>query len=177
MPTFTQIGSAKVAGAGGTALFDFTAIPSTYTDLVIKISGRDDRSGQVLDDIKIRVNNNTSSIYSMTRIAAFPSVGVFSASALSQPEAAVGFVTGATATATVFGNSEIYVFNYASSVGKSASIDGVSENNATLSGLVFNALYINTTSPITSVQLSPFSTAATVFNQYTTAYLYGVSNA
>jgi hypothetical protein len=177
MSTYKQIGSAVTVGAGGAATISFTSIPNTYTDLVIKISGSDNRSGQPLDDIKIRVNSNTSAIYTVKRIAAFPSVGIYSDGAGPNSDAAVGWVNGPTATANTFANTEIYLPNYASNVTKTGSIDGVTENNAAISGLVMNVLIIDTTSPISSIQLSPFSTAATAFNQYTTAYLYGISNA
>ena len=40
MPTtFTKIASVSV-GAGGASSIDFTSIPSTYTDLVVKVSYR-----------------------------------------------------------------------------------------------------------------------------------------
>jgi hypothetical protein len=178
MPTYTQIGTAQVVGAGGAANITFSSIPSTFTDLIIKISGRDNREGQILDDIRIIVNNNTSAVYAMTRIIAVPTSGVFSGTTGSgATEAGVGFVTAETASAQVFGNTDIYISNYASSAPKSGTIDGVSENNAAISGLVFNALYINTTDPITSIQLKPFSVFANIFYEHTTAYLYGVSNA
>jgi hypothetical protein len=172
---FTHSKLAEVTvGAGGAAAINFDNIPQNYDDLIIKISGRDNRDSQVLDDIRIQVNNIASASYSTLRIAGFGSSGVAAGEALNVAEAAVGFVTGNTATASAFGNTEIYLPNYTSNIAKTGSIDGVSENNGTVSGVVFNALFINTTSPISSVQLKPFSTFATIFNQHTTAYLYGV---
>jgi hypothetical protein len=176
--TYKQIGTAQVVGSGGAANITFSDIPSIFTDLIIKISGRDNRSGQILDDIRFIINNNTSTIYTMTRIAGFPTSGISSGtSGANVAEAGAGFVTADSATASVFGNSEFYIPNYVGNTIKNASVDGVSENNAGLSGLVFNALLMNTTSPITSVRLQPFGLGATAFYEHTTAYLYGVSNA
>jgi hypothetical protein len=176
--TYKQIGTAQVVGSGGAANITFSDIPSTFTDLIIKISGRDNRSGQILDDIRFIVNNNTTGIYTMTRIAAFPTSGIFSGtSGTNVAEAGAGFVTADSATTSIFGNSEFYIPNYAGNTIKSASVDGVSENNAGVSGLVFNAVIMNTTAPITSVRLQPFGLGATAFYEHTTAYIYGVKNA
>jgi hypothetical protein len=161
-------------GAGGAAVIEFSNIPQNYNDLIVKISGRDNRDSQLLDDIRIQVNNIATASYSTLRIAGFGSSGVAAGAALNVAEAAVGFVTGSTATASTFGNTEIYLPNYTSNFAKTGSIDGVSENNGTVSGVVFNALYINTTSPIVSIQLKPYSLFATAFLQHSTATLYGV---
>jgi hypothetical protein len=48
MPTFTQIGTAQVVGSGGAASMSFSAIPATYTDLVIFVSARNTSSGAAL---------------------------------------------------------------------------------------------------------------------------------
>ena len=60
MPTtFTQIGSAQVVGSGGAATIDFTSIPSTYTDLVLKVSLRSSASGEYINN-RITFNGSTS---------------------------------------------------------------------------------------------------------------------
>lgn len=173
MPTFTQIGSAVTVGAGGASSIDFTSIPNTYTDLVVKISARTNRSGQPNDDILVQVNGNTSAIYSQRR-AVGNGASVFSDSS-SGSNVGVSFATGPTATASTFGNAEIYIPNYAGSTNKSMSADGVSENNATTAWAGMNAFLASTTSAISSITLKPLS--GTLFDQHSTAYLYGVSNA
>jgi hypothetical protein len=45
--TFIKIASVTV-GSGGAASMDFTSIPSTYTDLVIKVSTRKVQSAVLL---------------------------------------------------------------------------------------------------------------------------------
>jgi hypothetical protein len=170
--TFTLI-SAVTVGAGGAASIDFTSIPSTYTDLCLKVSARTNRAGQPNDDIKVQVNGNTSAIYSQRRVVGSGSA-VYSDSS-SGSNVGVSMTTAPTATASTFGNAEFYFPNYAGSTNKSMSADGVSENNATAAWAGMNAFLASTTSAITQVTLYPLN--GSTFDQYSTAYLYGVKNA
>jgi len=54
--TYVKIASVT-AGAGGVTSFDFTNIPSTYSDLVLKLSAR---SSSTAVDVRIVFNANTS---------------------------------------------------------------------------------------------------------------------
>ncbi len=172
MPTtFTQIGSAQVIGSGGAASFDFTSIPATYTDLVVKVSARTNRSLEV-DGLLVRFNNdNTSGNYSGRRI-----YGAGSGSGGSDTTyAGMPFNTATNATASTFGTIDLYIPNYAGSTAKSFSVDGAGENNATTTYMGFGAGLWTGTAAITRITLYPET--GTLFNQYSTAYLYGVSNA
>ena len=62
--TFTLIASSTV-GAGGASSIDFTSIPSTYTDLVIKASLRSDRNTGSATYLTITFNNDTGSNYAL----------------------------------------------------------------------------------------------------------------
>jgi hypothetical protein len=79
------------------------------------------------------------------------------------------------ATSNTFGNTSVYIPNYAGSNFKSISIDGVTENNATAALQFFNAGLFKSTSAITSISLTAYNFASYV--QYSTADLYGISNA
>jgi len=70
------------------------------------------------------------------------------------------------------GSVGIYIPNYTSSNAKSASIDGVSENNATASYQTIDAFLWNDTSAITSITLT---LSGGNFAQYSSASLYGVT--
>jgi hypothetical protein len=168
--TYTLIASSTV-GSGGAANIDFTSIPGTYTDLLIKTSIRTN-AADVTDTIGITFNNNTSN-YSFMRIRG-NGTNATSSSASSQSNVATGYAVGNNATASTFSNLEFYVPNYAGSNYKSFSSDGVSENNATeaYTGL-WAGLWANV-SAITSVKLIPIT--GSLFQQYSTAYLYGISN-
>lgn len=169
MPTFTLIQPAVVVGAGGATSIDFTSIPSTYTDLVIKLSTRSNNAFFV-DSIGIRFNGSTSSYSFRQLFGSGASAG--SQTASSYPE---NYSNGNTSTSNTFGNIEFYIPNYAGSTNKSISSDGVSENNSADAYATLTAGLWSNTAAITSISLR--STSSNNFLQYSTAYLYGVSNA
>ena len=164
--TFTLIASSTV-GAGGASSIDFTSIPSTYTDLCIKLSARSNRSLEV-DGIALRFNNDlTTGNYTGKRLYGSGSSAGSDSSASAMP-----FMDGNTSTTSVFGNAEIYIPNYAGSTTKFASIDGVGENNATTVYMGLGALLWSGTSAINRVTIYPET--GTLILQYSTAYLYGI---
>jgi hypothetical protein len=167
MPTFTQIGSAVTVGSGGAASINFTSIPATYTDLVIKLSLRDD-SANTVQIVNISFNGNTAN-FSGRNVQGNGSV----AASFSQARR-ISLTSGASSTSNTFSNADIYIPNYAGSTNKSFSGDSVNENNATASFQSLDAGLWSDTSAITSVTLTPNTGN---FVQHSTAYLYGVSNA
>ena len=84
------------------------------------------------------------------------------------------WVPGATATASTFGNGDIYIPNYAGSNYKSASADTVSENNASTGYDDMTAGLWSNTAAITSIAISSFTSSTII--QYSTFYLYGIKN-
>ena len=172
MATYTLISSVTV-GSGGAASMTFTSIPATYTDLVLKISARFTQSGSGTL-IEVTFNNSSTSytnkrIYSNGSNSFSDSVGTTYIMTLAASEG--GW------TANTFGNGELYIPNYTSSNNKSVSADWVTENNATtaLSGL--SAGLWSNSSAITSIKLAGETGSNLTFAQYSTAYLYGISNA
>jgi hypothetical protein len=156
-------------GSGGAASIDFTSIPQTYTDLKIVLSARTNRTPQVADIVSLSFNGSTSN-RSLRDLYGSGS-GTFSSNTTSMY---ASYAPSAGATASIFGNAEIYIPNYTSSNFKSVSVDSVSENNATES---YNNLIANlwsNTAAITSITLTPV--VGTLFNQYSTATLYGIAN-
>ena len=168
--TYTLISSVTV-GSGGAASIDFTSIPSTYTDLQLVMSLRSAGTGVSTRYASVSFNSNTSN-YSYRRLYGNGS----SAGSDNGSLRLIGTIPGSTVTANTFASLQMYVPNYASSNNKSYSCDSVEENNATgaeadlIAGLWSNSAAI-TSIAITSDQGS--------FNlvQYSTAYLYGISNA
>lgn len=167
MPTFTQIGTAQVVGAGGAASIDFTSIPSTYTDLCVVVSGRSSYAGGSAS-LFISLNGSTSS-FTTKLLEGSGSTAVSFSSARN-----VGVINGATSTANTFSNISLYFPNYAGSTNKSFSSDAVQENNATEAYADLTAQLWSNTAAINQITLTP---NAGSFVQYSTAYLYGVSNA
>jgi hypothetical protein len=175
MPTYQQIGSAVVVGSGGQAAIDFTAIPATFTDLVIKISARCDSTSGFPETVNLRFNGSSASEYSWRGL--FSVTGTpGSNSDTSATLIRAGSVPSVAQTANTFSNTEIYIPNYLSSTNKSVSIDATSETNGSTNftySLIMNAGVRNITAAITSINLT---LSAGNFVQHSTAYLYGVSN-
>jgi len=145
----------------------FDNIPqSGYTDLKVVISARSDRAS-VVDDIAISFNGSTTSFSGRELYGD-------GASAVSiTTSRAASVATGANATASTFGNSEIYIPNYRGSTNKSFSVDGVQETNGTTAFAVFIAGLWSNTAAITSVGLAPLN--GTVFLANSTFSLYGIA--
>ena len=174
MATYLQIGNIVTVGAGGASSIEFTSIPATYTDLLIRISARTNRSGQVVDSLKLTFNSSTSgfSARGLGANAASTPFSFTNAGSASIEDAV--FVTAASATASTFGNADIYIPNYASSNNKSVASDSVSENNATTSYLLIDAGLWSNTAAITSLKLAPLN--GSLIDQYSTATLYGIKS-
>jgi hypothetical protein len=169
--TYTAIATVTV-GSGGASTMEFTSIPATYTDLVIKISARDGRPTNKSNYIEIQFNNSTST-YNILDAGGTGSAAYASTNDLgSNKPYAYGNAAGS--TASTFGNSEIYIPNYAGSSAKSMSIDSVTENNGTEARAVVSAAYWSGTSAITSIKLTSYG--GNSFVQYTNATLYGIKN-
>ena len=169
--TFYKIASVTV-GSGGASSIDFTSIPSTYTDLVIKVSARDARA-VVASSIVLQINGSTAASGSYRRIYGDGSAA-FSDSDVSQTVVQSGHSDGNSATANTFGNVEIYIPNYAGSANKSFSSDGVAETNATTTYMSLVAGLWANTAAITQITIKPAT--AVDFLQYSTATLYGIKS-
>ena len=130
------------------ASIEFTSIPSTYTDLVLLVSGRSSRSGTYVDNIQIYFNGANSNLSSRY----VDGDGVNRGSA-SQAVGFLGAIPAATATANTFGNLSVYIPNYAGATSKSFSADVVQETNATNAYMEITALLWNQTTAINSITL------------------------
>jgi len=167
--TFIKIASTTV-GSGGASNITFSSIPSTYTDLCLKLSVRSNRSASE-DGLGIAPNVATSG-YTYRILSGNGSNASSVATAYEQIWAAR--VQGNTTTSNTFTSSEFYFPNYAGSNYKSASAEFITENNATEAYAYMSALLWSNTAAITSISLSA---GAYSWLTYSTAYLYGVKNA
>ena len=162
--TYTLIASSTV-GSGGAASIDFSSIPSTYTDLCLKLSIRTDKA--TLGDVWLLKLNTSSADFTARWIEGN------GASASSGSSILYGALVGSSATANTFNNTEIYFPNYAGNTNKSFSVDSVTENNATTAYQDLAAGLWSQTAAITGINISITSNNLV---QYSTAYLYGISN-
>jgi hypothetical protein len=170
MAAYNLIATTTV-GSGGAASIDFTSIPATYTDLLVVVSHRVDRANTISDS-KIQFNADTASNYVSLRLYGDGSAAT--SDQLSTTAGYWGYSPGATATASVFSNTQIYIPNYAGSTQKSVSVDSVQENNTSAAYSHINAIRWTGTAAITSIKL--FDGNATNFVQYSSASLYGIKN-
>ena len=160
--TYTLIASNTV-GSGGASSVAFNSIPQTYTDLIVKISGRTNRTVDV-DSIAMTFNGSSTGITWRTLMG--------DGSTATSGTAQRFWVDSTTYTANTFNNAEVYIPNYASANYKSTSIDVVTENNATGAYAEMLAQLWSNTAAITSIELAPqFGTG---WLQYSTFYLYGI---
>jgi hypothetical protein len=166
--TYTLISSNTLGSSAATVTF--SSIPSTYTDLVLRISSRLDANSTSLE---INFNGNTSSVYRNTYLN---SNGTSTESSNSG-STTINFVGSNTSpsTASTFSNVEVYIPNYQVATNKPFSTFGVTENNATTAFIEMNACLFLSTAAITSISLysgsgSAFIVAGSSF------YLYGIKN-
>ena len=147
-------------GSGGQASIEFTTIAADYTDLKVVVSGRCSTT-----DTTATLAFNTGGTYTRRTLLG-------SGSAASSNTSAVDFrISQSGDTASTFGNSEIYIPNYAGSTTKSYSVDSVNENNATAAFQAITAGLWNQTAAITSIILTPGSGN---FVEHSSATLYGI---
>ena len=166
--TFIKIASVTV-GSGGASSIDFTSIPSTYTDLCVKLSARYN-DASVLG--RFRFNGDTGSNYSNRRLYGTGSSVASNSDSAQTSSYVFGLNDASNYTANTFSNAEFYIPNYAGSAYKSISIDAVSENNATEAYSTLQAGLWSNTAAITSIKIYQDSG---LFVQYSTAVLYGIN--
>lgn len=161
-------------GSGGASSIDFTSIPNTYTDLLVKISARSNTASRSTD-CSIRIGNGTvssSAIYNYREITGDGTSG-YSGSGTTDRFNTV--MNANTSTSNTFSNVEFYLPNYNSSSNKPLSTNAViesNENNGAIQVRLQTWLW-SSTSAINVIQLFP---AAGNFVQYSTATLYGIKN-
>ncbi len=168
MPNTFELIASSTVGAGGTANITFSSIPSTFTDLIIKLSARSSDSATSAG-VVMQFNGSSSSL-SYRLLEGDGST----AASYNGTTGRVGVTDAATSTASTFGSLEVYIPNYAGSTNKSSSTDSVQETNATTAYADLSANLWSNTAAITSIALT---LQAGSFVQYSTAYLYGVKNA
>jgi hypothetical protein len=147
----------------------FANIPQTgYTDLKVVLSTRNSVAAVQVTNL-LKLNALTTGYADKYLYGSGSAAG---SGSLGTTSGFIGDAPGASATASTFGNQEIYIPNYTSSNAKSWSVDSVAETNATGAFMELIAVSNTTTSAITSLTISPSSGN---FVQYSTFSLYGLA--
>ena len=155
-------------GSGGAASIEFTSIPDDGVDLLLVTSIRSNGGNSVG---YLQFNSDTGTNYNYLYLYGSGS-SVSTSSASSQTEI-YGFANNwSSTTASTFASSSVYVSNYASSSPKSVSMDGATENNATLNR---NWLVAGLWSGTTAISSLKLTLPTDNFVQYSTASLYKIT--
>ena len=170
--TYTLIASTTVTGANAASL-DFTSIPSSYKDLILKVSVRNEAATTV-GGLWIQFNGSTANLSSRILYGTGSGTGSFSDTTI------FAYTNANNTTGNSFGSAEYYIPSYAGSTNKSVSVESVMETNASAANSALTAGLWSNTAAITSIKLLTFNNSNSTlanFLQYSSAYLYGVKNA
>ena len=168
--TYTLINSNVLTSTA--ASITFSAIPSTYTDLVVKISARTSYAG-TQSWINLRMNNLSTSIYSSTRLYG---TGSAAASGVNSGNTAtlLHYIDADTSTSNTFSSTEYYIPSYTANQNKPMSNFSVQENNNATAFMNISANLLGSTAAINELYFAPQDGS---FMSGSSFYLYGISNA
>lgn len=165
--TYTLISSNVLSSSA--ASVTFSAIPSTYTDLVLRITSRETVTQS---SIILAFNGDSATNYSRTILASTGSAA-FSGRDTSASSLVALYDEDASYTANTFNSMEIYIPSYTVSQNKPISIVGMSENNATAARMSDTAGLWRNTASLNQIVLSK---TASAFVSGSSFYLYGIKN-
>lgn len=166
--TFYRLAGASV-GSGGASSITFNSIPSTYTDLCLKLSVRSNRAASE-DGLGIALNGASSGY---TYVIASGSGSSLSSINTAYEQIWATRLNGNTTTSNTFTNAEFYFPNYTDSRAKSYSGDSVTENNATEAFITLSSLLQSSTSAISSLTIQAINGT---LMQHSMATLYGIKS-
>ena len=165
--TYTLIAHTELASAQ--ANIEFTSIPATFTDLLLVVSVRSVGIGAG-NGMLMALNTSTANFSWRMLYGQGSGSGV----SINNTSSFSGvFYTGSGDTSNTFASGQVYFPNYRSSVAKSYSADGVTENNATGAFQGILAGLWNNTAAISSIRL--FTADAANWAQFSSATLYGIT--
>jgi hypothetical protein len=165
--TYTLIASNTLSSSA--ASVTFSAIPGTYTDLLVRITARS--SSSVTDFSLALKPNGSSSNDSSTWLSGN---GSTASSSRSTADFNMGRASGNSATANTFGSIELYIPNYTVSANKPMSAFGAAETNATAVQMRTNAMLWSNTAAITSLEITTDGVGD--FVSGSSFFLYGIKS-
>lgn len=169
MPLTYSLIASNTLGASAASV-TFSAIPGSFTDLVLRISARGTSGGW--NSYNVNVNGNTSAIYSMTRLMSSGST-VDGSNQLNQTTMLLGTNTIPSQDTNLFSNTEIYIPSYSTSRNKIVSSFSVGERNNTTAYITTNTGVAATSSAITSITIANNTSD---FVSGSSFFLYGIKN-
>ena len=168
--TYTLINSNVLSSSA--ASINFSSIPATYTDLVLRISARTAQA-TTNANLKVILNADTATNYSETHLSgdgATASSSQGSARAFSYYYAVAN---GDSMTANSFGSFELYIPSYTVSQSKPIGSFGARENNASSALLLATASLFRSNPAISEITALPGFGSFVAGSSF---YLYGIKN-
>lgn len=164
----TYIPIASTTLTTSAASVTFSAIPQTYTDLVLRVSIRTNAAA-AFTNAALSFNGLSTNIHSETFLTGNgSSASSFRATSLSAIDVRVN---GNGSTSNTFSNNEFYIANYTGTTNKPISLFNTTESNATAADLSVLAILSQLTTGITSITIS-----ASTMQSGSTFHLYGIKN-
>jgi hypothetical protein len=156
--------------SGGLASVTFAGIPNTYKHLQIRGIARSNRAS-TRDGVKVTVNGNTSN-FTYHNLYGEGTTTV-SQAVTNQSEIVLNDISGANASANIFGAIVIDVVDYAST-SKYKTIRSFGGSDVAIGGLLglSSGFYFGNTNAITSITLQAY--IGTNLAEYSSFTLYGV---
>jgi hypothetical protein len=170
--TYTLISSNQLASSATSVTF--SSIPSTYTDLLLKMSVRGNLTNLAT---RIRFNNDSSGLYSISDLIGQGNNGVLANRYANNTEMDTTRTNQANSnwTANTFTSIEVYIPNYNSTVGKPFSSFSAAQNNSpTVTNIDVIAALYRGTSAVSSILILPGNSNNFVANS--SFHLYGIKN-
>lgn len=165
--TFELIASNTLLSSA--ASVTFSAIPSTYKDLVLKTSTR--LTGTTGTTVTLQLNSDTTANKTYTRIYGDGTTAAAQSSS-SQTTFFVAYQNSSSTTANTFTSAEVYLGNYAATRNKMASSFSAQENNSTTAYIYSSSNYWPVTTVISGLTIS----SAGTFEVGSSFFLYGIKN-
>jgi hypothetical protein len=164
--TYTLISSNVLSSAA--ASVTFSAIPATFTDLVVRASIRNSSGGTAATAVTF---NGQASGYSVTRLRGN---GTTASSGRTTGAAFLYYgLSDSTYTSNVFNSWEMYLPNYLSTTSKPSSVIQATENNSASDFYIdLDAGLSDITSAITSITITANGNTWVSGSSF---YLYGIS--
>ena len=169
--TYSLIASNTLSSSA--ASVTFSAIPNTFTDLVLKFSVRNSNTGGQIGTMTYRINGNTSGVYAQTFIRGDGSSANSNRSSATEP-GTIGYTNSDITTSNTFSNGEIYIPNYTNSSNKPHSVALAHETNSSTAYITAGANLFADTSAITSLTFQFVSSHN--FLSGSSFFLYGIKN-
>jgi hypothetical protein len=167
-----------VAGSGGAASITFSSIPSTYTHLQLRITGRSTNASANGIVTGIRFNGDTASNYSLHYLSAYQGIsqGVESGGIANASQMYAAVFTADGNSASFFSTTIVDILDY-KNTNKNKTIRSITgyDINGSGSGYSSTTFYSGnwrSTSAVTSIDF--VMAAAGNYSQYSSFALYGI---